>query len=158
MNESFPQTIEPPHCLGLEARREHFAHQPVIMRIKRCHLNIMANMLQQVSFSIVAGKWWMIEMPQHFGTLYLAGERWSGCSPQHLAHGVQSCILMPASILMWSIMTTSHGFVGSISRPARTTIVRRFNNATPSIFRVIKWPFMIPLTTPTSKLYLQLFD
>ena len=75
MNEAFPQTIEPPHCLGLEARREHFAHQPVIMRIKRYHLNIMANMLQQVSFSIVAGKWWMIKTPRHFGILYLAGER-----------------------------------------------------------------------------------
>ena len=75
MNEAFPQTIEPPHCLGLEARQEHFAHQPVILRIERYHLNIMANMLEQVSFSIVASKRWMIEMPRPFGTLYLIGER-----------------------------------------------------------------------------------
>lgn len=34
----------------------------------------MAYVFHRVGFAVIAGKWWMIEMPQHFSTFYLVDE------------------------------------------------------------------------------------
>ena len=75
MNGAFPQTIESPYFCGLEAGREHFAHQPIVLGIKRYHLNIMADILHQVGFAIVTGKRQANETPRHFNALYFVRER-----------------------------------------------------------------------------------
>lgn len=60
--------------------------------------------LHWVGFAIVTDKRWAIETPRHFSTLYFIKERWSGSSPQRLAHGIQSCIMMPVPIPMGRIV------------------------------------------------------
>ena len=59
----FPQTIEPSHHRGPEARWEYLAHQPIVLGILRHHLNIMADVFHRVGFAIVASERWAIEMP-----------------------------------------------------------------------------------------------
>ena len=154
MNKTSPQTIEPSHFCGPEAGREHFALQPVILGIERYHLNIMANMLHRVGFAIIRSEWRLTEAPRHFGMFYFIQKRWSGSSSQRTAHGIQSCIMMPAPISMGRVMMTSHGFMKLIPWPTRITTMGQFSSVAPSIVGVIRRPLPILPTMLTFELNL----